>query len=136
MIKEVTIMNINEIFEENKNEGHFNEMVKKGKDYNLNTAKGTMMLDIANGDETTPPIPWSWNHYPHMYDTKLAHNSRKWGLRQLEDGRIVQTFIKKGKPVAYIISKKNAIRQIVKYQKYGLIKSFNLSKELYNLVNR
>jgi hypothetical protein len=129
-------MNINEIFEENKKEGHFNEMVKKGKDYNLNAAKGTMMLDIANGDETTPQIPWSWNHYPYRYDTKLANNSRKWGLRQLEDGRIVQTFIKEGKPVAYIISKKNAIRQITKYQKYGLIKTFKLSKELYNLVNR
>jgi len=129
-------MNIKEIFEENKKEGHFNEMVKKGKDYNLNVAEGTMMLDIANGDETTPQIPWSWNYYPYRYDTKLGKHSKGWGLRQLEDGRIVQTFIKDGKPVAYIISKKNAIKQIIKNQKYGLIKTFNLSKELYNLVNR
>jgi hypothetical protein len=143
MIVETPILNkkengdnmiLDELFEKNKKEIKTREISKNTVNYNLDVIKGEVMLDIANGDETTPKVPWSSNLYPNKQDVEVETPSKGWGLKKLEDGQIVQTFIKEGSPVAYIISKKNAIKQIAAYRKYELLEPLGLSEALCNLL--
>jgi len=127
-------MILDEIFEKTKKEMRKREKLKNSVNYDLDIIKGEVMIDMANGEQTIPKVLCSDKLYPYKSDFKLEKDPEGWGLKKLEDGRIVQTFIKEGSPVAYMISKKNAIKQIAAYRKYELLEPLGLSEALCNLL--
>ncbi len=102
--------------------------------YNKKVLKGEILLEVQNGDKNTPQVPWSGNLMEYRYDPEVDFFPEGWGLIQLDNGQIVQTNIHDGPAFAYIISKREAITQIVAHEKYELLKKFDLTNELFGIL--
>jgi hypothetical protein len=109
---------------ENESTGSFNSKVVNGE----------VLLEVMNGNKSTPQVPWSGNLSPYQYDPEEDEFPEGWGLTQLDDGQIVETVIFAARATAYIISKKEAIKKIVLFKKYELLETFGLSYDLFELV--
>nr|WP_319372818.1 hypothetical protein [uncultured Methanobacterium sp.] len=102
--------------------------------FNSKVVNGEVLLEVMNGNKSTPKVKWSGNLSPYQYDPEEDEFPEGWGLTQLDDGQIVETFIFAGPAAAYIISKKEAIKQIISFKKYELLEKYELTNDLYNIV--
>lgn len=105
--------------------------------FNSKVVNGEVLLEVQNGDESTPKVKWSGNLCPYQYDPEDEEEPFPVGsgLIQLEDGQIVQTDIFAAPAAAYIISKEKAILEILAFKKFELLEKFELTNDLYNIVN-
>jgi len=104
--------------------------------FNSKVVNGEVLLEVQNGDESTPKVKWSGNLCPYQYDPEDEEEPFPVGagLIKLEDGQIVQTDIFATPATAYIISKEKAIQEILAYKKYELLEKFELTNDLNNIV--